>query len=74
MRAARALTAAGTAGAVLFGHRSRTAAATAGIALLAGSVCTRFGVFAAGIASAEDPAHTVGPQREAVARRTTLSQ
>ncbi|MFF1462234.1 NrfD/PsrC family molybdoenzyme membrane anchor subunit [Streptomyces sp. NPDC058330] len=74
MRAARTLTAAGTAGAVLFGHRSRTAAATAGIALLAGSVCTRFGVFAAGIASAEDPAHTVGPQREAVARRTTLSQ
>ncbi|MCW8215650.1 MULTISPECIES: NrfD/PsrC family molybdoenzyme membrane anchor subunit [Streptomyces] len=74
-RAARTLTAAGTAGAVLFGHRSRPAAAAAGLALLAGSACTRFGVFAAGIASAEDPAHTVGPQREALARRrTTLAQ
>ncbi|HWU05171.1 MAG TPA: polysulfide reductase, partial [Streptomyces sp.] len=56
------------------GHRSRAAAAGAGLALLAGSACTRFGVFAAGIASAEDPAHTVGPQREAVERRTTPSQ
>ncbi|MFH9614191.1 NrfD/PsrC family molybdoenzyme membrane anchor subunit [Streptomyces pratensis] len=74
MRAARALTAAGAAGAVLFGHRSRAAAAGAGLALLAGSACTRFGVFAAGIASAEDPAHTVGPQREAVARRTAHSK
>ncbi|MEV7106434.1 NrfD/PsrC family molybdoenzyme membrane anchor subunit [Streptomyces atroolivaceus] len=74
MRAARALTAAGTVGALLLGHRSRIAAAGAGLALLAGSACTRFGVFAAGIASAQDPAHTVGPQREAVERRTTRSQ
>ncbi|MFF9687822.1 NrfD/PsrC family molybdoenzyme membrane anchor subunit [Streptomyces sp. NPDC014623] len=74
MRAARVLTAAGAVGAGLSGHRSRTAAAGAGLALLAGSACTRFGVFAAGIASAEDPAHTVGPQREAVERRTTPSQ
>ncbi len=75
MRAARALTAAGAAGAVLLGHRSRPAAAVAGLALLAGSACTRFGVFHAGIASAEDPAHTVGPQREAAERRrTSLSQ
>ncbi|WP_326696070.1 polysulfide reductase NrfD [Streptomyces sp. NBC_01754] len=74
MRAARALTAAGTAGAVLFGHRGRPAAVAAGLALLAGSACTRFGVFAAGIASAEDPVHTVAPQREALERRTALSQ
>ncbi|MFS0697048.1 NrfD/PsrC family molybdoenzyme membrane anchor subunit [Streptomyces nitrosporeus] len=74
MRAARVLTAAGAAGAVLLGHRSRTAAAGAGLALLAGSACTRFGVFHAGIASAQDPAHTVGPQREALRRRTAHSQ
>lgn len=35
-----------------------------GLALLAGSACTRFGVFAAGIASAEDPKYTVVPQRK----------
>ncbi|MFD4856104.1 hypothetical protein [Streptomyces atratus] len=49
-------------------RRSSAAAADrppvgAGLALLAGSACTRFGIFAAGIASAEDPVHTVGPQR-----------
>ncbi|MER6312009.1 hypothetical protein ABT180_39250, partial [Streptomyces sp. NPDC001657] len=47
----------------LAGRRSRAAAVAAGLALLAGSACTRFGVFAAGIASAEDPAYTVVPQR-----------
>ncbi|MYW06686.1 polysulfide reductase, partial [Streptomyces sp. SID3343] len=36
---------------------------------LAGSVCTRFGVFAAGMASAEDPRYTVLPQRERLATR-----
>ncbi|WP_443055405.1 hypothetical protein [Streptomyces sp. NBC_00704] len=33
------------------------------LALLAGFACTRFGVFAAGVASAEDPTYTVEPQR-----------
>ncbi|MGW2823775.1 NrfD/PsrC family molybdoenzyme membrane anchor subunit [Streptomyces sp. NPDC001443] len=64
MRAARVLTLAGGAAAVLAGGRSRPVAAAAGLALLAGSVCTRFGIFAAGIASAEDPKYTVTPQRE----------
>ncbi|MDF6022851.1 NrfD/PsrC family molybdoenzyme membrane anchor subunit [Streptomyces sp. JH34] len=72
-RAARALTAAGAAAGLLLGHRSRPVAAGAGLALLAGSACTRFGVFAAGIASAEDPAHTVGPQREAAEQRSQRS-
>ncbi|WP_255947141.1 NrfD/PsrC family molybdoenzyme membrane anchor subunit [Streptomyces odontomachi] len=63
MRCAGALTAAGAATSVLFGGRSRSAAALGGLALLAGSACTRFGVFAAGMASAEDPRYTVGPQR-----------
>jgi hypothetical protein len=63
LRWAEALTTAGAAGAALLGHRSRPVAAASGVALLAGSVCTRFGIFAAGIASAEDPRYTVVPQR-----------
>ncbi|MYX55885.1 polysulfide reductase, partial [Streptomyces sp. SID8382] len=35
-----------------------------GAALLAASACTRFGVFYAGMRSAEDPKYTVLPQRE----------
>jgi hypothetical protein len=63
MRAAKGLTAAGAALAVV-GRRSRVASAVAGAALAAGSACTRFGVFHAGIASAEDPKYTVVPQRQ----------
>ncbi|MFG2650423.1 NrfD/PsrC family molybdoenzyme membrane anchor subunit [Streptomyces sp. NPDC048436] len=70
MRWAKALTVAGAAGAVLLGHRSRPVAVASGVALLAGSVCTRFGVFAAGIASAEDPRYTVVPQRASAAAAT----
>jgi len=63
MRASRALTAAGTLGALLAG-RSRARAAASGAALLAGSACLRFGIFEAGQASARDPRYTVVPQRE----------
>jgi formate-dependent nitrite reductase membrane component NrfD len=63
MGAARALTLAGAAGSLLAG-RSRTMGVLSGAALLAGSVCTRFGVFEAGQASAKDPKYTVVPQRE----------
>jgi hypothetical protein len=63
MQAARVLTVAGLAGAVLTG-RNRQAAAASGAALMAGSALTRFGVFYAGRASARDPAATVGPQRQ----------
>ncbi|MER5428231.1 NrfD/PsrC family molybdoenzyme membrane anchor subunit [Streptomyces sp. NPDC002588] len=63
LRTARLLTASGAAGASLLGDR-RAAAVACGLALLAGSACTRFGVFAAGLASAEDPKYTVEPQRE----------
>jgi hypothetical protein len=62
MRAARALTAAGAAGAVL-GRRSRLASALSGLALAAGSACTRFGIFEAGQQSARDPRYTIVPQR-----------
>ncbi|WP_234376915.1 NrfD/PsrC family molybdoenzyme membrane anchor subunit [Streptomyces sp. TP-A0356] len=67
LRTARTLTLTGAAGAAVLGHR-RGAAVASGLALLAGSVCTRFGVFAAGIASAEDPRYTVVPQRERAVR------
>jgi formate-dependent nitrite reductase membrane component NrfD len=62
VKCGRLLTAAGAAGALAAG-RSRTAAVLSGLALTGGALCTRFGVFYAGIASAEDPRYTVVPQR-----------
>lgn len=67
MKAGKVLTALGGAGA-LAGRRSRVASAVSGAALVAGSVCTRFGVFHAGQASARDPKYTIVPQRERVNR------
>jgi hypothetical protein len=68
MTAARWLTAAGAVGAVV-SRRSRLASALSGLALLAGSLCTRFGVYEAGKASAADPRYTVVPQRERLRAR-----
>ncbi|MDA0566283.1 polysulfide reductase NrfD [Streptomonospora sp. S1-112] len=70
MRAAKILTVAGAAGALL-GGRNRAVSAVAGAALLAGSACTRFGVFSAGVASAADPKYTVVPQRQRLEERKT---
>lgn len=64
MRAGKALTGGGAVVATALGRRSRTAAAASGLALLAGSACTRFGIFEAGQASARDPKYTVVPQRD----------
>ncbi len=64
LRLAKVLTAAGALGAATAGRRNRIAAAGSGAALLAGSALTRFGLFAAGMASARDPKYTVVPQRE----------
>jgi formate-dependent nitrite reductase membrane component NrfD len=64
LRAARLLTTGGAIGAAVLGRRSRVAARLSGAALLAGSACTRFGIFEAGRASAKDPKYTVVPQRE----------
>jgi len=64
LRAAKALSIAGSVGALTLGRRSKTAAELAGGMLAAASALTRFGVFEAGVASAEDPVYTVGPQRE----------
>jgi formate-dependent nitrite reductase membrane component NrfD len=66
MRAAKLLTAAGSAGALL-GRRSRVLSALSGAALTAGAFCTRFGIFEAGVASAKDPKYTVVPQRRRLA-------
>ncbi|WP_160050403.1 NrfD/PsrC family molybdoenzyme membrane anchor subunit [Nocardiopsis sp. FR4] len=73
MRAAKALTLAGAAGAVL-GRRSRVASAVSGAALLAGSACTRLGVFYAGRQSAADPRYTVVPQRRRLAEREAAEE
>lgn len=62
MRASQLLTISGATGALL-GGRWRPIAALSGAALIAGSVCTRFGIFEAGQASAKDPKYTVVPQR-----------
>jgi hypothetical protein len=63
VRASEALTVAGLAGAVL-GRRNRLVCAVSGGALVSASAFMRFGIFKAGVASAEDPKYTVGPQRE----------
>jgi formate-dependent nitrite reductase membrane component NrfD len=68
MRASKALTTVGGLGSLVAG-RSRTVAVASGLALMAGSVCTRFGVFEAGQASAKDPKYTVVPQRERLDRQ-----
>jgi hypothetical protein len=67
LRAGRALTIAGVAGAML-GRRSRVVSALSGVSLLAAAVATRFGIFDGGVASAKDPRYTVVPQRERLAR------
>lgn len=55
------------------GHRSRPAAIAGGAMALAGSACTRFGIFYAGVASAEDPKYTVVPQRQRLDKQTAAS-
>jgi formate-dependent nitrite reductase membrane component NrfD len=64
MRAAEILTVTGAVVGGVLGRRYRTAAVVGGLAALAGSACTRFGIFHAGVASARDPRYSVVPQRE----------
>ena len=64
LRAAHALTAVGGLVTATAARRSRTRSALGGACLVAGSVCTRFGIFHAGQQSARDPRYTVVPQRE----------
>ncbi|MEO3809317.1 NrfD/PsrC family molybdoenzyme membrane anchor subunit [Sphaerisporangium sp. B11E5] len=67
IRAGEILAVTGAAAAVL-STRSRPATALSGAALMAAAACTRFGIFAAGSASATDPKYTVVPQRARLAR------
>ncbi|MEU0007299.1 NrfD/PsrC family molybdoenzyme membrane anchor subunit [Streptomyces sp. NPDC006314] len=70
LRATEVLTAGGAALAVLSGRLcDRRLAVAAGAALLTGSAALRFGVFHAGVTSAEDPRYTVVPQRERAGAR-----
>ncbi len=63
LRAGEILTACGLAGVALT-RRSRAGSAASGVALLAASALTRFGIFQAGRVSARDPQYTIVPQRE----------
>ena len=63
LRRAKLLTVGGIAAASRLAPRSRIASAAAGAALVTASALTRFGIFAAGMASAQDPRYTVEPQR-----------
>ncbi|HEX3647098.1 MAG TPA: NrfD/PsrC family molybdoenzyme membrane anchor subunit [Pseudonocardiaceae bacterium] len=69
LRTAEILTVGGAVVGGVLGKRSRMAAVLGGVAALAGSACTRFGIFHAGVASAKDPKYTVVPQRERLRER-----
>ena len=62
-----ALTVAGG-GLIAAAGRRRAPAVAGGALLLTGALCKRWSVFKAGIASAEDPHQTVGPQRKRLQR------
>jgi formate-dependent nitrite reductase membrane component NrfD len=68
LRLSEALAVAGGIGTVLGGRR-RGVAAASGLALLAASALTRFGIFEAGIRSAKDPRYTIEPQKRRLAAR-----
>ncbi|MEO3796188.1 NrfD/PsrC family molybdoenzyme membrane anchor subunit [Nonomuraea sp. B10E15] len=71
LRAGEALSLAGAVAGLVAGRlggRGRLMAMAAGAALLAGSACTRFGIFRAGMESANDPKYTVQPQRRRLAK------
>jgi hypothetical protein len=80
VKAGKILAAVGTAGAVLStpgllagrllpDRAGRVIAALSGATLLAASAATRWGIFHAGLASAEDPKYTVVPQRQRLNER-----
>jgi formate-dependent nitrite reductase membrane component NrfD len=68
LRLSEALAVAGGIG-TLLGGRRRGVAAASGLALLAASALTRFGIFDAGIRSAKDPRYTIEPQKRRLAAR-----
>jgi hypothetical protein len=65
-QALSALGAVGTVASAFAGRRSRLVRRLAGAAFLGASITTRWGIFHAGLASADDPKYTIVPQRERV--------
>lgn len=63
LKASTILTAAGACLSLL-GRRSRAVSIAAGASYLAAGLCTRFGVYSAGVESTKDPKYVVVPQRE----------
>jgi formate-dependent nitrite reductase membrane component NrfD len=70
LQVAKILTAGGAIGAFVGARRSRVISGLAGVALVVGSACTRFGIFHAGQQSAQDPRYTVEPQRRRLEQRS----
>ncbi|HEX4224920.1 MAG TPA: NrfD/PsrC family molybdoenzyme membrane anchor subunit [Pseudonocardiaceae bacterium] len=68
LKVAEVLSVVGAAGAIV-GRHNRVIGALSGTALLAASAATRWGIFHAGLISADDPKYTVVPQRERLAAR-----
>jgi formate-dependent nitrite reductase membrane component NrfD len=68
LRWSERLAIAGGLGTLVGGHR-RSVAVVSGLALMAASALTRFGVFEAGIHSAKDPRYTIEPQKRRLAAR-----
>ena len=71
---AKKLTFGAAVAATLMAKRSRSAAFVAGATLLASSALTRYAIFEAGVASAEDPKFTVVPQRERLQREISAER
>ena len=73
LRWSERLALAGGLGAAVLGH-NRAGAVVSGVALMAASALTRFGVFEAGMESARDPRYTVEPQRRRLEARRAAGQ
>jgi hypothetical protein len=67
LRASKVLAVTGAVGAIVGGRRG-TLRRASGVALMASSACTRFGVFHAGMASARDPVAIIAPQKARAAK------
>jgi len=65
-QALSALGAVATAASAFAGRRGRLVGRVAGAAFVGASITTRWGIFHAGLASADDPKYTVVPQRERI--------
>lgn len=68
LKAAEYLVAAGGVGALL-GRKSRVVSVASGVALVAASALTRFGVLEAGLESTKDPKYVIEPQKRRLKKR-----